>query len=176
MPVQSNDIKFHLSTQKGKRGSSSEAETLDAPGGWISKSLVPVRLFGDISGLENEKGYEDCRCVFVANHSQSSRLVGAKVWIERTHPDKPGAEVALAVDNLPASEFTARTQQALVTKDVYSPPTLPYRIATAMESAVLIGDLPPGFARAVWVRRRARNLPAADDDGFILHVQGDTTE
>lgn len=179
MPIVSTDIRYRYSVPSGTAGNLSP---YDGPGTsrgrHVSTTTLPDgglnNLFPDITGDENAAGNVDYQCVFVHNAHASLTLKSAKVWMASEVAG--GAQAALAVDNIAATQLGANVTQAaeISTKDVAPVGVSGFSTATTKGAALALGDLAPGTVRAIWIRRTATNSGATANDGVTIRVEGDT--
>lgn len=163
MPIQSTDIKFHLS---GGAGNANPAASL---GGIISATVVTVNdLFDDVSSAEASAGDVEYRCIYVKNTHGTLTLLGAKLWIQTQTPSAD-TDVAIALGG-EGKNGTAETVADEGTAPVGESFTQPSSLAAGLT----LGDLAPGESFPVWVRRTVNTAAAGASDGYTLKVQGDT--
>lgn len=179
MPIVSTDIRYRYSVVSGTAGN------LVATGGpgtsrgrHVSTTPLPDgglnNLFPDITGDENAAGNVDYQCIFVYNSHATLTLKAAKVWIASEIAG--GALAALALDNIGVTALGANVTQAteIPGKDSAPAAVSVFSTATTKGSALLIGDMPPGTVRAIWIRRTATNSGATANDGVTIRCEGDT--
>ena len=125
-------------------------------------------LWANMDAETNAEGLSDHRVMFVRNNHPALTLYNTRLWVEF---DGEPADIAAAVDPHPPA------REALA-KRIDTPgdsPGLEFTSPSSPGSALLLGDLAPGEARAVWFRRTGRNRPAGVE-GYSWVVQGETVD
>lgn len=179
MPIVSTDIRYRYSVTTGSQGNTVVyAGPGTSRGRWVSTTNLPDgglnNLFPDITGDENAALNADYQCIFIYNSHATLTLKTAKVWIASQVAG--GANAAFAVDDLPASSLSSGAFQAatIASKDAEPTNVSAWSTATTKATGLALGDLLPGYVRAVWIRRTATNSGATANDGVTLRVEGDT--
>jgi hypothetical protein len=120
----------------------------------------------------------DYCCVFVLNNTATGNsMLNAVAWLPTSSFVNGGANIALGVDPAAASLKTSSTAQAAV---ISSSTTAPAGVTTwvspsaSSAGGLALGTIPPGFVKAVWIRRTAVNSAPVNNDGFGLEVDFDT--
>ena len=180
MAIASSDIKIKLSTKSGSAGNSlAQADVNASIGKYISTTEVVTatnnNLFDNVTGAENAASAVEYRCIFVHNAHATLTLENAAIYISSQVAG--GTTLAIAIDNIASSAIGSSSAQAFAATDTS---TTPGGAAGAFSSpsttgaALSLGNIGPGFCKAVWVRRTAANTVAVDADGGTLVVFGDT--
>jgi hypothetical protein len=181
MAITATDIVFRLSVKTGSAGNSVTSTPAGSLGKYISTTAWtgpgPLSLFDNITGDENAASTVDYRCFFVYNAHGSLTLESAVIYVSAETAG--GASVAIAVDNIGPLTLTSASAQAA---EIANETTAPTGIGTwgtpttkaAAAAAHSLGNIAPGFVKAVWVRRTAANTAALNADGFTVTVAGDT--
>lgn len=178
MAITAADIHFHLSINVGPGNSTAQPNPNDSIGGFLSSTEIVDAtlndLFDVITGDENAASVVDYRCFFVRNSHATITLLNTKVWLFSEVAG--GASAAIALDGTGIVDFNAVGAQAERVANELTPPAGEVFTAPTTKAAGLnVGDLAPGKAIAVWVRRTAANTSAVDNDGVTIKVEGDTT-
>lgn len=163
MPIVSTDLKFYLS------GGASNSDPDASLGGAISSSQVGSNLFDDIGVSEAASGESEYRAYFVKNTSASDTAYAVKVWISSNTPSTSTAlQIALA------DEGVANTIETIANEG--TAPTGPtFDDAEDFANALSIGDLTPGQAHGVWVKRTVSATTVAyQNDTATLRVRANT--
>ena len=130
-------------------------------------------LFQDVTGDQSAAGVVKYRCIFIGNEHATLTLTAADVSVVNQVAN--GASIAVAVDNIAASAKGSASAQATT---IANELTAPVAVGAFGTGPVVIGDLAPGFVRAVWVRQTTlagATSPLPDGvDGFDLLIDGDT--
>lgn len=178
MAIVAGDIKFKLSIKTGAAGNSAAQPDVNASlGKYISTTEITDNtlnnLFDDVSGDENAASDVEYRCIFVHNAHATLTWTGVKVWISAEVAN--GASIAIAIDDVAASVIGDSNAQADEVADESTAPSgESFSAPTSKAAGLTLGDLAPGYCRAVWIRRTAANNAALDNDGATISAEGDT--
>ena len=162
MPISPQDIRFHLSVD-ARRGLSEQTLPERSLGGRVAATIIPDRLFADMGAEANAERLSDYRCVFVVNASEMT-LFNASVSV--SVPPRASA-VDLGTD--PHDAAPATEAKSRFTLDPMVAP-----VGVTFAGIAALGDIGPGQARGVWVRRTGVGSPSTPDDTFTLRVTGET--
>lgn len=131
-------------------------------------------LFPDITGPENTGLQVDYECVFIWNNTLSGNsMLNAVAWLPTTSLTAGGATLAIAADPTASSILSSHSAQALGISGptvqpsgltVWSPPS------SSNAGGVALGNIPPGFVKAVWIQRTATNSSPVNNQTFGLQV------
>lgn len=175
MAFVASDVVYRLTTgSAGAAGNASAGTPAASLGKFVSTTTVSAGgPFDDISDGENRGSVTDYRCIAVVNTHPTDTITNAKVWV--ISQVTGGATVTLAIDPTPASAIGSATAQAQV---IATETTAPAGIAswaapTGDSTGLLLGDLPAGYCRMVWIKRTAADTPALTGDGYSFRVTGD---
>lgn len=180
MPIVSSDIKIRLSVKTGSAGNSTaQGNVNNSLGKYISTTDVGAganNLFDDISGDENAASTVDYRCIFFYNTHETLTYLSPKVWLSAEVSG--GASIAIAVDDIAASLKDASSAQAAEIATETTTPTGVGTFAspTSKGTGLSLGNLEPGYCRAIWIKRTAANSAALNNDGVTIRIEGDTQE
>ncbi len=100
---------------------------------------------------------------------------GVKVWISAEVAG--GASIAIAIDDIAASAIGSTDDQADTIADENTAPGAgvgAFSSPTDKASGLDLGDIAPGYCRAIWIKRTAANTVALDNDGVTIKCEGDT--
>ena len=180
MPIISSDIKIKLSTKSGAAGNSlAQADVNASLGKYISTTEIVTatanNLFDNVTGAENAASAVEYRCIFVHNNHGALTLENAAIYISSQVAG--GTTLDIAIDNVAASAIGSSSAQAFVATDSSTSPggsASAFSAPSTAGTALSLGNILPGFCRAVWVRRTAANPVAVNSDGGTLVVIGDT--
>lgn len=141
-------------------------------GGIISSTEVSGSLnsFWDVvSGTESSVGDVEFRCLYVKNNHGSLTLYNAYVWISTNTPSTDTTvAIALGAAAINATEAAIADESAV-------PPAVSFSAPSSYATGLLIGDIPAGQYKAVWVRRTVSAGAAAyASDSVTISAQGDT--
>ena len=177
MAIQATDILFKLSVRTGSAGNSQAGTPDGSLGKYISTTEITDaslhNIFDAVTGVENAASDVEYRCIFVHNAHGSLTLTDAVVWLSAEVSG--GADAAIAVDDIAASAIGSAPAQADEVADESTPPSgESFSSPTSKGTGLSIGDLLPGYCRAIWIRRTANDTGAVDSDGVTIRVEGDT--
>lgn len=179
MPILPTEVRWYLSSPSASSGYTQIGQPGNSLGKWMSTTQIeqniPVDdLFLDISGAQNLALQVDYQCLFVANFTTSGdNMRNPWVWMPSMFYTPDGANMFLAVDPIGPQLYNGSTQQAQV---INSNTTMPVVTAwygvspTYNPGGLLIPDIPPGYACAVWIQRNATNCPALTPQSLSLQV------
>jgi hypothetical protein len=178
MPIISSDILFKLSTTAGSAGNSQTSTQAASLGKYISTTAwaggTKNDLFNDVTGDENAASTVKYRCIFLHNNHASITWQNAVAWLASQVAG--GADFAIGVDAAAASPIGQSTVQAAqIATELNAPTSVTFSAPTTKGAGISIGNIPPGYCRAIWIRQTATNSPAVNSDGCVIQVEGDTT-
>lgn len=179
MPILPADLEIRLATLQGLAGN----EQPSAPGGsngkWVSTTALDNatlgNVFPEITSEERLAGNVDYQCLFLLNNHPVLTLSAAKIWLSSQTPGV--ADIAIAVDNVPATPVGSESQQAtyIADKDAVPAGVSAFSAPTTEGTGLSLGSIGPGEAKAFWVRRTAYDS-VRQDDGVILTIHGDEAQ
>lgn len=180
MAIVASDIKIKLSTKSGTAGNSlAQADVNASLGKYVSTTEMTTatlnNLFDNVTGAENAASAVEYRCVFVHNSHATITLENAVAYLDSQVTG--GTVLAIAVDNIAASAIGASSAQAFEAATSTTDPsagTGAFSSPSTSGTGLALGNILPGYCKAVWVRRTAANTVAVDSDGGSLSVTGDT--
>lgn len=167
MPIVAADIDFRLS------GGAANSDPNASLGGAKSSTEITDaslhNLFDIVSSAESAAGDTEYRCFYVHNAHGSLTLQGAKIWIQTQTPSSDtSVEIGLGSSAVNGTEQTVGDEQT-------APGSVTFAAHANEGAAAVIGDIPPGQHKAVWVKRIVGAAAAAfNSDSVILRVKGDT--
>lgn len=160
MPITATDIDFRQSTAAGSLGGAISATA-------VSSALNG--LFDYVNGVEAAAGDTEYRCIYVRNSHSSLPYYGAKVWISANTPS-PGtaAQIGLGTSAINGTEQT-------VAGEGTAPAGVTFSDAATEGAALVIGDIPAGQHKAIWIKRVVTAGAAAyNNDGMTITIKGDS--
>jgi hypothetical protein len=137
-------------------------------------------LFDDVNGADNLAGDIEYRCFFFHNSDTALSLTNSRVYVaSEVGSPGAGAEVAIALDTIGpiAYDSPSGTGMAAVVANENTSPGFTFTTPVDYATGLVVGGdgiVLPNEAFAVWVRRTADNSPAADPDGLVVRLEGDT--
>jgi hypothetical protein len=178
MPITGDDIDTRFSVPTASAGGELAQGTPGASlGKYISSSVwlggALHDLFSAVTGDQNVAQQAEYRCIFILNKHATLTLQSVVGWF--TTLSDEASLFAVGADPTVASQLDNTTPQALMVVDRFTPPaSVIFSTPILKVSGVAVGDIPPGFCRAIWLRRTAVNGIAVDAADCVFHVEGDT--
>ena len=171
MAIVATDLKFFLS------GGASNASPAASLGGVISSNQVGSNLFDDISTAEAAAGDTEYRCYFVKNTNATDTAYAVKVWIaSNTTATSTAIQIALAKEGIANTVETVANEGTAPIGASASPHVAPtFDDAEDEANCLTIGNLTPGQAHAIWIKRVVSATTVAfANDTTTLRVKGNT--
>lgn len=139
-------------------------------------SVTPYgNLFSDITGPENAAGQVDYACVFIWNNTLTGNAMQDTIaWLPTGLVTSGGATMTLGLDPTAASPLTGSTTPQAV--GISSPTQAPSGVSawaaasSTNAGGLSLGTIPPGYVKAVWVRRTATDSAPVTGDQFGLEI------
>jgi hypothetical protein len=178
MAIVANDIlfKFSVAAAAGNTTASSGPVSL---GDQISTSPLTSALLHDlfdkVTGPENALSEAEYRCFFVHNAHATLTWESVVIWLSAEVGG--GAAAAIALDDFAPMAIGQASAQADVIADENTAPGAgvgAFSSPTTKATGLSIGNIAPGFCKAIWVRRTAANTGPVNNDGVTFTVEGDT--
>lgn len=167
MPIVSTDIDYHLS------GGVANADPSLSLGGAISSiQIVDAglhNLFDVVSGDESSSGDSEYRCFYVKNNHGSLTMQNTTIWVQSESPSADSDElIGLGSSAVGAVEQT-------VVDESTAPSAVVFSQANLEAGALIIGDIPAGSHKAIWIRRDiSAAAAAANSDASTIRVKCET--
>lgn len=162
MPIVSTDIVYRLS------GGAANADQNASLGGAKSATAASASIFDDVSSAEASSGDAEYRCVYVHNNHGTLTYLGAKIWIQTNTPSADtDVAIGLGTSAVNGVEQTVADEQSAPAGVTFSAPA-------SFAGGLVLGDIPAGQHKAVWIRRTVNAGASVASDSFTLRVQGDT--
>lgn len=162
MAIIASEIQYRLS------GGAANSDPNASIGGAKSSTAIASTLFDDVSSAEASAGLVEYRCFYVHNANATLTLLSPKIWIQT---NTPSATTTVAIGL--GSSAQGDTEQT-VADETTAPVAVSFTEPADFAGGIVLGDIPAGGHRAVWVRRTVNAGTAAIADSFTLRVQGDT--
>lgn len=177
MAITAADVLFKLSVNTGPGDSTAQPTPTDSLGGFMASTQIvdatTLNLFDKITGDENLASTVDYRCMFVHNSHATLTWENVKAWISAEVAG--GASVAIGLDPAGVVNHNAATAMAArLANELAVPAGVTFTAPTTKTAGLAPGNVGPGQAFAIWVRRTAANTVAVDADGCTIHAEGDT--
>jgi hypothetical protein len=177
MAIQSTDILLKLATTAGTQGNTNTSTPNASLGKYISTTQITDatlnNLFDNISGDENAASTVDYRCIFIHNNHATLTWQSVVVWL--LSEVAGGANTAIGVDTTAASAIGSSSAQALtIANETTAPAGVTFSSPTTQGAGIVVGDIPAGQCRAIWVRRTATVSAALNNDGVTLRMYGNS--
>ncbi len=157
MAIVATDLKYYLS------GGAANADPTAALGGAMSWVQAASNFLDDIGTAEAAAGDTEYRAFFVKNTNATDTAYAVKVWIATNTP-----ATATAVQIALCDEGVATTIETVGNES--TAPTGPtFDNAEDEANALTIGNLAPGEAHGVWIKRTvvATSVAFANDTATI---------
>lgn len=157
MAIVVTDLKYYLS------GGAANADPALALGGAMSTVQASSSLLDDISTAEAAAGESEYRAFFVKNTNSTDTAYSVKVWIASNTPATSTAvQIALADEGVASTIETVGNEGTAPTGPVFDD-------AEDETNALSIGNLAPGEAHGVWIKRTvtATTVAFANDTATI---------
>lgn len=165
MPIASTDIKEYKSTFT--------ANSITSLGGAITATEITTdtlnNLWDDVASTESSSGRTEYRCYYVKNTHGSLTYKNVEVYINSNTPSADSSvEIGLGTSAVNGTEQT-------VADETTAPVGVTFSTAAGSGNALVIGDIPAGEHKAIWVKRiisAAAN--AYTEDEYEIAYDGDT--
>lgn len=169
MLIHPSDIRLRLSAPGASAGNTVGGTAGNSLGRFVATTefvnATPHNLFREVTAGENAGGTVDYQCLFVHNAHPTNTLQWPRASI--TSQVAGGVNVAIGVDPTPATALASPSAQAAVIADKDTAPA-----GVTFGTAVVLGRIPAGKVKALWVRRTSVNAPARRHDGVTIVVTG----
>lgn len=128
-------------------------------------------LFNSVTADENASEKSAYRCFFIANNNPDTMLTGLRVWITSTSQD---VDVAIALDPYSPSPIHSPIPQASKTNNQFvAPYGVSFVYPTSNSDFLYIGNIAPGYCRALWIRRSSHMTKAARETQSSVIIASD---
>ena len=163
MPINTSDIKYRLSG-----GASNSVQNNSLGGARSTVAEMSTNFYDDVSSAEAAAGSVEYRCYYVTNEHPSLTYIASRVFISANTPSATtDIAIGLGTSAINGVEQTVANETTIPVGVTFSSPS-------NFAAGLLIGDLPPGQHKAVWVRRTINAGTVATNDTATLDVQGDS--
>jgi len=167
MPIVQADISFQLS------GGVANANPDLALGGIISANAIVNaslhNLFDIVSGYEAAAGDSEYRCFYIKNNHGTLTMLAAKVYVKTESPSADSDELIGL-----GSSAIGGVEQTIADEDT-APAAVVFTQSNLEANALVIGDIPAGSWKAIWVRRDiAIAASAYNSDSSVIEVKFET--
>lgn len=168
MPIIDTDIKYRLT---GGTGNTNANASL---GGGISNTEITTNvinnLFDNVTGTESGAGDVEYRCIAIINTHATLTYIGAKIYIAAlTSSSDDEIDIGLGTTAVGTAD------EQLVGSESTAPSSVTFSRPTTSGAALVIGDIPPGSHKSIWIRRTVNAGAAAfTNDNAQLMLEGET--
>lgn len=179
MAISASDILYKFSVTAAAGNTTAQPDPNASLGDQISTTQITDatlhNLFDKITGDENAASEAEYRCIFVHNNHATLTWENVVVWLSAETAG--GATAAIALDDIAPVAIGSGSAQA---DSVANENTAPgagvgaFSSPTTKGAGLSIGNIAPGFCKAIWVRRTAANTAALNNDGVTIRCEGDT--
>jgi len=163
MPIITSEIQYRLS------GGAANADPLLSLGGIKSATAFGANFFDDVTSAQSAAGSVEYRCLYVHNNNATLIYQNAVIWIQANTPSVDTTlDIGIGTSAINGVEAATASETVAPTGVTFSAPT-------AFGAGLVLGSIPAGQHRAVWVRRTVNAGAAAiNSDTYTLRAQGDT--
>jgi hypothetical protein len=176
MPVSPTEVRWYLSNPNAATGFSGIGTPGNSLGKWMSTTQVSDvaagDLFLDLSAAQNVALQVDYQCLFIANFTASlDYMRNPYVWMPSAAYTFGGAAIQLAADPIgPLPYGSALPQAQSISASTTAPAVAGWYGPSPVYNpgGLLVPDIPPGYATAVWIQRTATNCPAITPQSLSL--------
>lgn len=178
MVMAASDLQRKLSINTGPGNSTAQGNPNDSLGRFMSSTQLTDNslhnLFDLTTGDENAASRVEYRCIFVHNVHATLTAYSAMAFI--SNQVTGGADIAIGLDTTGNVAATSASPQTVArpADEATAPAGISFSAPTTKAGGLSIGDLAPGQARAIWVRRTNTNSSAVDNDGATISVGFDS--
>lgn len=177
MPLSPTDVQLFLTTRVGAAGNSTAGTPAGSLGKYISTtplaSAVLNNLFDDVTGDENAASDVEYRCLAYKNNHGTLTAINAVAYIPSEVAG--GTNIAIGVDPTAASPVGSSAAQGLEIADESTAPAgVVFSAPTTKPAGLVLGDVPPGHTKFIWLQRTATNSSAVSGDGGVLRIECDS--
>lgn len=178
MAIVAADIKFKLCNTGGASGNlAGQADPNASLGGVVSTTEITDaslhNLFDAVSGDDNAASDLEYRAYFVHNSHGSLDWISVQMWISASVSG--GAVACIAVDTVGTTPVGFTGSQMLVIANEDTAPTgLTFTMPESKGAAINLGTIRSGNVVGVWIKRKAQNSAALNNDGLTVSFEGDT--
>jgi len=163
MPIVATEVQYRLS------GGAANADPLLSLGGTKSSTAFGANFFDDVTSAQSAAGSVEYRCLYVNNSNATLVYQNAVIWIQANTPSADTTlDIGIGTSAINGVEQTTANEATAPTGVTFTAPS-------AFAAGLVLGSLPAGQHRAVWVRRTVNvGAAAINSDTYTLRVQGDT--
>lgn len=179
MAIVAGDIEFRLSVPTGTKGNILAQSNPNNSLGGVTATTTIVdatlnNLFDNVTGDDNAASDVEYRAYFVHNSHLTLTWESVVMWISASVSG--GAVACIAVDSFAASTVgnISGSQMLVVATEDTAPVALTFTMPESKGAGISIGDLLPIEVRGVWIKRKAQNSAALNNDGITVSFEGDT--
>ncbi len=179
MSIQATDLEFRFSAPDASAGDQFDQDTPGLSlGRYVSTTVwaggVLHDLFAAVSGADNLAGKIEYRCLFIVNKHATLTWTGPVIWFS-TDTQAGSAEIAMGLDPTGASALTSTAEQARAVANATSAPAgVGFSKPLSQGAGLVLGDIPPGYCKAFWLRRTAQNSLALAGESCTISASGNT--
>jgi hypothetical protein len=178
MAINASEIRWYLSSPNATTGYSQIGSPGNSLGKWMSTTQVSDiavdDLFLDLNAPQNLALQVDYQCLFLANFTASGNSMrNPFVWMPSATYTFGGAGLMLAADPIGAMPYNSAAAQAQsISSNTNAPAVTGWFGPSPVYNpgGLLVSDVPPGYAVAVWIQRTATNCPALTPQSLSLQV------
>lgn len=143
----------------------------------MSSMVIPnatlQNLFDNVSSAERATGSQEYRCFYFINKHSTETLKNAVIFIASQTPSADtGIEIGLDPNGI--GDGTTTGVATDIADETYPPAGVSFSAPGDAGSGLVVGDLEPDEAIALWVKRTVdMGADAAANDPFTIRITGD---
>jgi len=161
MPIVTGEIVYRLSG-----GASNSVADASLGGVRSTTTTVPSALFDPVTGAQSAAGLTEYRCYYVHNTHGTLAMLGTRLWIGT---NTTASEIAVGL----GSAAINATEQT-VANEATAPAAVAFSQPATSGAALVIGDIPAGQHKAVWLRRIVAPGSPARNQSYSIALTCDT--
>lgn len=178
MAISPSEVRWYLSNPNAASGYMGTGTPGNSLGKYMSTTQVSSvaldDIFLDLLAAQNAGLQVDYQCVFVVNFTITGNTMrNPYVWMPLQNYTPNGAKMAIGVDPIgPVPYQSSSPQASVIPNSVTAPPVAVWYGPSPVfnPGGLLIPDIPPGYAQAVWIQRTATNSPALTPQSLSLQI------
>jgi hypothetical protein len=170
MPIAATDIEYRLSGGANNTDpNASLGGAMSTLAGGLIATGVDNNLFDDVSGDEAAVGRTEYRGFYVRNNHGALTWQGVVAWLSAlTTSADTEFDIGLAVE-------AVNTAMATIANETTAPAGVTFSRPTTKATGLVIGNIPAGQFKGIWIRRTVNPGAAAfNADAGTVSVSGDT--
>lgn len=177
MAVTSADLKYYLSSASATSANNTGGGLVTSIGGAISATEIVSgsnnNLFDAVSSAEAISGRVEYRLVYVTNENVTPQTLYASRVFVLANTVAAETKIEIALDPAAVGSNSSITLvDEIDSTNLLS--GLTFSLASSFNNGLVIGDMPGGSKKAVWIKRTITAGAAAAQETATLSLQGET--